>query len=43
MPPLLGAFGMLGMALLVLALRHVLTEEQWVTPRKVHQRFLFGA
>jgi nitric oxide reductase subunit B len=31
---LLGAFGMLGMALLVLALRHVLTEEQWAAPEK---------
>jgi len=31
---LLGVFGMLGMAILVLALRHVLTEEQWVVPEK---------
>ncbi|MFZ0614059.1 MAG: cbb3-type cytochrome c oxidase subunit I [Desulfobacterales bacterium] len=31
---LLGAFGMLAMALLVLALRHVLTDEQWVLPQK---------
>jgi len=31
---LLGAFGMLGMALLVLTLRHVLTEEQWAVPEK---------
>lgn len=31
---LLGAFGMLAMALLVLCLRHVLTDEQWVTPEK---------
>ena len=31
---LLGAFGMLAMALLVLGLRHVLTEDQWVLPQK---------
>ena len=31
---LLGAFGMLAMALLVLCLRHVLTDEQWVGPEK---------
>jgi nitric oxide reductase subunit B len=31
---LLGAFGMLGMALIVLTLRHVLTEEQWALPEK---------
>lgn len=31
---LLGAFGMLGMALLVLTLRHVLTEEPWEVPAK---------
>jgi len=31
---LLGAFGMLAMALLVLGLRHVLTDEQWVLPEK---------
>lgn len=31
---LLGAFGMLAMALLVLALRHVLTDDQWVIPEK---------
>ncbi len=31
---MLGAFGMLAMALLVLCLRHVLTDEQWVTPEK---------
>jgi nitric oxide reductase subunit B len=31
---LLGAFGMLAMALVVLGLRHVLTEEQWVVPEK---------
>ncbi len=31
---LLGAFGMLAMALLVLGLRHVLTDDQWVLPEK---------
>ena len=31
---LLGAFGMLAMALLVLCLRHVLTDDQWVLPAK---------
>jgi nitric oxide reductase subunit B len=31
---LLGAFGMLAMALLVLALRHVLTDDQWAVPEK---------
>jgi nitric oxide reductase subunit B len=31
---LLGAFGMLAMALLVLCLRHVLSDEQWVAPEK---------
>jgi nitric oxide reductase subunit B len=31
---LMGAFGMLAMALLVLGLRHVLTEDQWVLPAK---------
>jgi nitric oxide reductase subunit B len=31
---LLGAFGMLAMALLVLGLRHVLTDEQWTLPEK---------
>ena len=31
---LLGAFGMLAMALLVLGLRHVLTDDQWVLPQK---------
>ena len=31
---LLGAFGMLAMALVVLGLRHVLTDEQWVVPEK---------
>lgn len=30
----MGAFGMLAMALLVLALRQVLTDEQWVRPEK---------
>ena len=30
----MGAFGMLGMALLVLALRQVLSDEQWVSPEK---------
>ncbi len=37
---LLGAFGMLAMALLVLGLRHVLTDEQWVLPEK-YVRFSF--
>jgi nitric oxide reductase subunit B len=31
---LLGAFGMLAMALVVLGLRHVLTDEQWAGPEK---------
>ncbi|RPJ09529.1 MAG: nitric-oxide reductase large subunit [Deltaproteobacteria bacterium] len=31
---LLGAFGMLAMALVVLGLRHVLTDEQWAVPEK---------
>jgi len=31
---LLGAFGMLAMALVVLGLRHVLTDEQWIMPEK---------
>jgi nitric oxide reductase subunit B len=31
---LLGAFGMLAMALTVLGLRHVLTDEQWALPEK---------
>ena len=31
---LLGAFGMLAMALLVLGLRHVSTDDQWVLPQK---------
>jgi nitric oxide reductase subunit B len=31
---LLGAFGMLAMALLVLCLRHVLSDAQWVVPEK---------
>jgi nitric oxide reductase subunit B len=31
---LLGAFGMLAMALLVLGLRHVLTDAQWALPEK---------
>jgi nitric oxide reductase subunit B len=31
---LLGAFGMLAMALLVLGLRHVLSDEQWVVPER---------
>ncbi|MFZ7128091.1 MAG: nitric-oxide reductase large subunit [Desulfobacterales bacterium] len=31
---LLGAFGMLAMALLVLCLRHVLTDAQWAVPEK---------
>ena len=39
---LLGAFGMLAMALLVLGLRHVLTDEQWAAAGKVRQGFLLG-
>jgi len=39
---LLGAFGMLVMALLVLGLRHVLTDEQWCC-RKNLLRFPSGA
>jgi nitric oxide reductase subunit B len=31
---LLGAFGILSMALVVLGLRYVLTDEQWVVPEK---------
>ncbi len=29
-----GVFGMLAMALLVLCLRHVLSDEQWAVPEK---------
>jgi len=39
---LLGAFGMLGMALLVLGLRHVLTDEQWVLPEKFVKLSFWG-
>jgi len=39
---LLGAFGMLAMALLVLGLRHVLTEEQWVLPEKFVKLSFWG-
>ena len=39
---LLGAFGMLAMALLVLGLRHVLTDEQWVRTGKIRQGVLLG-
>ena len=39
---LLGAFGMLAMALLVLSLRHVLTEDQWALPAKFVQVSFWG-
>jgi len=39
---LLGAFGMLAMALLVLGLRHVLTDEQWVLPQKFVKLSFWG-
>ena len=39
---LLGAFGMLAMALLVLGLRHVLTDEQWVLPEKFVKLSFWG-
>ena len=39
---LLGAFGMLAMALLVLGLRHVLTSEQWVLPEKFVKLSFWG-
>ena len=39
---LLGAFGMLGMALLVLGLRHVLTDVQWVLPEKFVKLSFWG-
>jgi nitric oxide reductase subunit B len=39
---LLGAFGMLAMALLVLGLRHVLTDEQWVQPEKFVKLSFWG-
>jgi len=39
---LLGAFGMLAMALLVLGLRHVLTDEQWVRPEKFVKLSFWG-
>jgi nitric oxide reductase subunit B len=39
---LLGAFGMLAMALLVLGLRHVLTDEQWVLPEKFVRLSFWG-
>jgi hypothetical protein len=39
---LLGAFGMLAMALLVLGLRHVLTDEQWVLPEKFIKMSFWG-
>ncbi|KKM01351.1 hypothetical protein LCGC14_1795300 [marine sediment metagenome] len=38
----LGAFGMLAMALLVLGLRHVLTDEQWVLPEKFVRLSFWG-
>ncbi len=39
---LLGAFGMLAMALLVLGLRHVLTDEQWALPEKFVKLSFWG-
>jgi len=39
---LLGAFGMLAMALLVLGLRHVLTDEQWSLPEKLVKLSFWG-
>ena len=39
---LLGAFGMLAMALLVMGLRHVLTDEQWVLPEKLVKLSFWG-
>ena len=39
---LLGAFGMLAMALLVLGLRHVLTDEQWILPEKLVKLSFWG-
>ena len=39
---LLGAFGMLAMALLVLGLRHVLTDEQWALPQKFVKLSFWG-
>jgi len=36
------AFGMLAMALLVLGLRHVLTDEQWVLPEKFVKLSFWG-
>ena len=39
---LLGAFGMLAMALLVMGLRHVLTEAQWVLPEKLVKVSFWG-
>ena len=39
---LLGAFGMLAMALLVMGLRHVLTDAQWVLPEKLIKISFWG-
>ncbi|MDX9786299.1 MAG: cbb3-type cytochrome c oxidase subunit I [Desulfobacterales bacterium] len=39
---LLGAFGMLAMALVVLGLRHVLTDAQWVLPEKFVKLSFWG-
>lgn len=39
---LLGAFGMLAMALLVLGLRHVLNDDQWVLPEKFVKLSFWG-
>lgn len=38
----MGAFGMLAMALIVLGLRHVLTEEQWKGPEKLIRISFWG-
>lgn len=39
---LLGAFGMLAMALLVMGLRHVLTDAQWILPEKLVKLSFWG-
>jgi nitric oxide reductase subunit B len=39
---LLGAFGMLAMALVVLGLRHVLTDAQWAVPEKLVKVSFWG-
>ncbi|MCE5335260.1 MAG: cbb3-type cytochrome c oxidase subunit I [Desulfobacteraceae bacterium] len=39
---LMGAFGMLGMALIAIALRQVSTDEQWVLPEKLIKTSFWG-